>query len=87
MIVIIVTLVVCFILFVSYLYFNKQAQDIKQIRVKSDLLRNSFYQKELESIKKLKLVNVGDDGNSDFEFKQAVEKIKMPHELRIQIYD
>ena len=35
----------------------------------------------------LRLEGIGNDGNSDFEFGQAVRKINLPNDTRVQIYD
>lgn len=35
----------------------------------------------------LELAGTGDDGNSDYEFSQAVAKIEVSESLRVKIYD
>ncbi len=41
----------------------------------------------IDSFETLELVGAGDDGNSDFEFWQAVKEIEVPNDIRIKIYD
>lgn len=85
--VLIVSLVVIIILSCSYVFFGKEID--KQKRLKSVQLKQfrDFYQIEMQRINHLKLEGVETDGNSDFEFKQAVNKIKLPQNVRIQLYD
>lgn len=45
------------------------------------------YRTYIDGFDKLEVVGIGTDGNSDFEFRQAVKKISLPDDIRIQIYD
>lgn len=82
-----VTLVVCTILGISYVFFNNDIKRKKTVECEKNLLLRNFYKQEIKSIGTLQLVGTGSDGNSDFEFKQAVKKINLPNDIRIQIYD
>lgn len=82
-----VTLVVCTILGISYVFFNNDIKRKKTVECEKNLLLRNFYKQEIRNIGTLQLVGTGSDGNSDFEFKQAVKKIKLPNDIRIQIYD
>jgi septation ring formation regulator EzrA len=85
--ILIVTLLVGIILFFSYVFFNRKAKrQKKEIDMKNTLIRD-FYKQEINCMEELKLVGTGNDGNSDFEFKQAVKKINMSNNIRIQLYD
>lgn len=83
----IITLLVCLVLAISYVVFDKK-QEIKEheINEKYRAIYESF-EKEIDKIEKLEIVGTGNDGNSDVEFIQAVKKISMPNNLRVQIYD
>lgn len=85
--ILVVTLAVCMILGISYAFFNKDAKRRKMLECeKRALLRNCYIQ-EIKNIGPLELAGMGSDGNSDFEFKQAVKKINLPNDIRVQIYD
>lgn len=47
-------------------------------------LKPEHYSCEVDS---LALAGTGDDGNSDYEFSQAVAKIKVSEDTRVRIYD
>lgn len=79
--------VVCTILGISYAFFNKDTKRKKRVECEKKLLLRNFYKQEIKSIETLQLAGTGSDGNSDFEFKQAVKKINLPNDIRIQIYD
>lgn len=82
-----VTLVVCTILGISYIFLNKYTKRKKTVECEKSLLLRNFYKKEIKNISTLQLAGTGSDGNSDFEFKQAVKKINLPNDIRIQIYE
>ncbi len=84
---IIVTLFVCVVLVLSYVIFDKKAKKQKKEIDKRKILICDFYKQEISRIKKLELAGTENDGNSDFEFKQAVKKINMSNDTRVQLYD
>lgn len=85
--VIIVTLVVCMILGVSYIVMSKEQKEKRQKAQERKVLLYNFFEQEIDSIKNLELVGVGNDANSDNEFVNAVRKINLPSEVRIKIYE
>lgn len=85
--ILVVTLVVCMILGIAYAFFNKDAKGKKKVECEKNLLLRNFYKQEIKSIETLQLAGTGSDGNSDFEFNQAVKKINLPNNIRVQIYD
>ena len=85
--VIIVTLAVCMILGVSYIVMSKEQKEKKKKALERKALLYSFFEQEIDSIKNLELVGVGNDANSDNEFIYAVRKINLPSEVRIKIYE
>lgn len=82
-----ITLLVCMILIISYFLFGKEQQRKKKDEFEKYQLICDFYKQEIRNIKKLQLEGTGSDGNSDFEFIQAVKKINLPNNVRVQIYD
>lgn len=85
--ILIVTLIVHMVLTFSYVIFNRKAKIQKKETDAKNKSIHSFYKQEMNYMGELKLVGTGNDGNSDFEFKQAVEKIDMPNNIMIQLYD
>lgn len=83
----VVTLAVCTILGISYAFFSKDVKKKKAVKCEKNLLLRNFYKQEIKRVGTLQLEGTGSDGNSDFEFKQAVKKIKLPNDIRVQIYD
>lgn len=83
----VVTLIVCMILSISYVFFDKKARKQKEEIDKSNMLILEFYNQEMDCMGKLELAGIGNDGNSDFEFKEAVKEINMPNNTKIQLYD
>ena len=62
---------------------------MKQYEKESNTEINNIikYGTYIEGFAKLELAGTGNDGNSDFEFKQAVKKIDVPDDVRIKVYD
>lgn len=85
--IIIVTLLVFVILGGSYIWFGKEQKRKKKDEHKNNMLVRAFYQQEIGCMRKMQLEGIGNDGNSDFEFIQAVRKINLPSDVRVQIYD
>lgn len=83
----IVTSIVCIILGTSYTFFNKDAKKRKIADYNKKVILRTFYKNEIENMKTLPLEGVGNDGNNDFAFIQAVKKINLTNDIRIQIYD
>ena len=84
---VIITVLVFIILSVSYAIFGINMNKKEKIEYEKNQMLCNFFQQEIKKIKSLQLEGVGDDGNSDFEFIRAVKKIKMPVNVRIQIYE
>lgn len=84
---IIVTLFVCAVLVLSYVIFREKAKKQRKEIAINKVLICDFYKQEMSRIKKLELAGIGNDGNSDFEFKQAVKEIKMSNNTRVRLYD
>lgn len=87
MVVLVVTLVICTILGISYVFFSKAAKKRKVVECERNALLHNFYKQEMMHIGTLRLEGIGNDGNSDFEFGQAVRKINLSNDTRVQIYD
>lgn len=85
--ILVVTLVVCAVLGISYAFFSKDVKRKKAVECEKNLLLRNFYKQEIKRMGTLQLEGIGSDGNSDFEFKQAVKKINLPNDIRVQIYD
>ena len=85
--ILVVTLVVCTILGISYAFFSKDVKRKKAVEYEKNLLLRNFYKQEIKYMGELQLAGIGSDGNSDFEFKQAIKKISLPNDIRVQIYD
>lgn len=85
--ILVITLLVCMILGISYAFFGIDIKRKKKAECEKKLLIRNFYQQEIECMGKLQLEGIGSDGNSDFEFNQAVKKINLPNNIRVQIYD
>lgn len=85
--IIIVTLFVCAILGISYIWFGKEQKRKKKDEYRKSMLVRAFYQQEMGCMQKIQLEGIGNDVNSDFEFIQAVQKINLPSDVRVQIYD
>lgn len=54
----------------------------KKILIKSRELKPEYYSCDFDE---LTLAGVGDDGNSDYGFSQAVKKIQLPEDVRIWV--
>lgn len=85
--ILVVTLAVCAILGISYVFFSKDVKKRKVVECEKNLSLRNFYKQEIMRIETLRLEGIGNDGNSDFEFGQAVRKINLPNDTRVQIYD
>ena len=85
--VLIVSLMVIIILISSYVFFGKKIDEQKRLKLDQLKQLRTFYQLEMQRINHLTLEGIETDGNSDFEFKQAVKKINLPENIRIQLYD
>lgn len=85
--ILVVTLIVCIILSISYVFFDKNARKQKEEIDKNNMLILEFYNQEMNCMGKLELAGIEDDGNNDFEFKEAVKEINMPNNTKIQLYD
>lgn len=85
--ILVVTLAVCMILSLSYVFFSKDAKRKKAVEYEKNLLLRDFYKQEIKHMEILQLEGIGNDENSDFEFKQAVKRINLPNDIRVQIYD
>ena len=85
--ILIVTLFVCMVLIISYVSFDQKIKKQKIEIDKKNLVIHNFYKQEINRIGKLRLEGTGNDGNSDFEFQQAVKKINLPNDIRVQLYD
>lgn len=85
--ILIVTLFVCMVLIISYVSFDQKIKKQKREIDKKNVVIQNFYKQEINRIGKLRLEGTGNDGNSDFEFKQAVKKINLPNDIRVQLYD
>ena len=85
--ILVVTLAVCMILILSYVLFSKDAKRKKAVEYEKNLLLRDFYKQEINHMEILQLEGIGNDGGSDFEFKQAVKRINLPNDIRVQIYD
>lgn len=84
---IVIILLVCVCLVVSYLYFGN-INKTKREREGQRLQRLSkFYDSRKDEWKDLEVLGMSSDGNSDFEFIQAVRKIDMPDYVRIEKYE
>jgi septation ring formation regulator EzrA len=85
--ILVVTLAVSAILVISYIIFGREVNKQKEVEDRKNVLLHDFYQQEVKNIGKLRLEGTGNDGNSDFEFIQAVKKINLSDNTRVQIYD
>lgn len=65
-------------MYVLKIYQKKEAKKSKQI------MNYGVY---IDSFEKLELAGIGNDGNSDYEFIQAVNKIHLSDDIRIKIYE
>lgn len=84
---VVISMLVCMILGISYVYFGKEQESKREQEIERGKLVRDFFRQEIMSIKKLELAGAGNDGNSDFEFIQAVKKIDVPDDIRVRIYD
>ena len=82
-----VTLIVFTILVVSYILFSRDAKEKKREEFEKNVLLRDFYKQAMEHVETLPLAGTGSDENSDFAFKQAVKKIRLSDDIRVQIYD
>ena len=82
-----VTLLVSMILFFSYVFFDRKAKIQKKEIAMKNILIGNFYKQDINCMGEIKLAGTGNDGNSDYEFKQAVKKINMSNNTRVQLYD
>ena len=53
----------------------------------NSVLSKIVYGEFIDKFKDLELKGCGDDGNSDFEVKDAIEKTELPDEVRVKLYD
>lgn len=84
---VIITGVVCLALAISYVFFGKEQKIKKYKRSEKARTISVFFEQEINRIGNLEVVGTGSDGNSDVEIVQAIRKIVLPDELRVQIYD
>lgn len=85
--ILVVTLIVCIILSISYVFFDKNARKQKEEIDKDNMLILEFYNQEMNCMGKLELAGIGNNGYSDFKFTEAVKEINMPNNTKIQFYD
>ncbi len=83
----VVTVIVGLIMIIAYLFFSKEQKIIRQNELEKRNTVLNFFQKEINCMGNLEILGIGCDGNSDVEFIQAVKKITLPDNIRIQIYD
>ena len=72
---------------ISYVSLDQKIKKQKREIDKKNVVIQNFYKQEINRIGKLRLEGTGNDGNSDFEFQQAVKKINLPNDIRVQLYD
>ena len=82
-----VTLLVCLTLITAYWLFGKQQEWKKEGENEKKKMRSNFFRQEIDSINNIQLLGISNDGNSDFNFKQAVKKINLSDDIRIKIND
>lgn len=82
-----VTVLVCAVTFGSYIIFKKKEDKERKTKIETSSRLCSYYQQKIDNIKELSLVGVESDGNSDFEFVDAVKKTKLQDHTRVKIYD
>lgn len=87
MTVLIITLFVCTTLMISYYFFSKEISMKKELQYNKRIKLNNYYILQLNNINNLPLLGIGIDENSDFKFKEAVKKIKLPDDTKVRIYD
>lgn len=83
----IVTALVCMILTIFYVFFDKRVKKRKMNMDRKNQLVREYYRQDMERIKNLTLMGIDNDGNSDYEFKQAIKKIILPDDIGIKKYD
>lgn len=85
--VIIITAVVCTILWISYIVFSNEQKTKKEKELEQYALLAEYFKSQIASIGELELAGVGNDGNSDNQVKDAIKEIRLPDYVRVQIYD
>lgn len=85
--VVVVSLFTCIMLGISYVLFGKSVKVKKQKEAEERMRICCSFQQEIDNMEKLELVGIGSDENSDFKFIEAVRKIDLPEDVRVQLYD
>lgn len=83
--ILIITLVECAILGISYVFFSKDVKRKKTIKREKILLLRNFYEQEIKRMGTLPLAGIENDENGDYDVIKAIKKIELPDTVRIKL--